>query len=469
MNGTNSKEDGAGGGPLSYGQRALWFLQQLEPTNCAYNIAIAGRLTGVLDAGLLEACFRSLVQRHASLHTVFPAIKGKPIQFSRDNSGSLDFNFGQYDASSLAWEDLRERLARECQTPFDLEKGPVLKTMLFRVSEREHVLLLVVHHIAVDYASVVQLVRELGALYAARGSIAAAGLRELTRTYIDYARWQDDMLSGPGGAELWEYWSRQLSGELPVINLPFDRPRQNRQTFRGNTYRFELERRLTAEVRTLARDLRGSPYTVLLAAVFSLLHLYSGQEDVLIGSPPIGRRSGEFDAVVGFFHNPVVLRSVLKPGADFTHVHEEVRRTTELALEHSDYPFSYLVERLKPSRDPGLSPIFQVMFVFYDASVDASLPLALAGQAARIDLGGLDLEFIEIDEAVSMLDLTLTLADENELLSASIQYNTDLFEYSTIEGMSRDLITVLEESAANPGIAIRKLPVAVRRLVACNA
>jgi alkanesulfonate monooxygenase SsuD/methylene tetrahydromethanopterin reductase-like flavin-dependent oxidoreductase (luciferase family) len=446
-------------GPLSHGQRALWFLQQLAPDNCAYNIAVAARITGPLDAGLLSVCFKSLVDRHASLRTIFPANKGKPIQLVRDSS---DIEFDTQDGSGVAWDDAKSRLIAVCQKPFDLEHGPVLRITLLKRSNSESVLLLVVHHIAIDYSSVVQLFRELGALYAASGSVAA--LPPLRLTYVDYAEWQNEMLTGPRGARLWEYWSQQLSGELPVINLPVDFRRHGQQTFRGDTYHFDFGV-LTSPLRRLVRETDGSLYTVLLSAVFAMLHLCTGQDDLLIGSPPIGRRRNEFNGVVGFFHNPVVLRSRLRPGSTFRRLHGDVTRTAEQALEHSDYPFSYLVERLNPSRDPSISPIFQVMFVLYDGPADAA-PLGTAGECtSRMDFGGLELEFIEIEDAVSMLDMTLTFVDEAESLSASIQYNTDLFESATIERIALDLTGIIEAAAARPDLFVEDLMVTARNRV----
>jgi natural product biosynthesis luciferase-like monooxygenase protein len=447
-------------GPLSYGQRALWFLQQLAPDNCAYNISVAARITGPLDAALLSSCFKSLVERHASLRTVFPANKGKPIQFVRDG---IDVQFDMLDGSGVDWKDAKTRLVEECHKPFDLERGPVLRITLLKLSDNESVLLLVVHHIAVDYSSVVQLFRELSLLYAAEGRRST--LPSLTLTYIDYAKWQNEMLAGPEGTRLWEFWKKELSGQLPIINLPVEFPRRQRQTFRGDTCHFEFPAPLSADLRRLVRDTNGSLYTVLLAAVFAMFHLSTGQDDVLIGSTPIGRRGYKYEGIVGFFHNPIVLRSRLHAASTFARLHGQVRRTVENALEHRDYPFSYLVERLKPPRDPAVSPIFQVMFVMYEDAGDAALQ-ASGGRAGRISVGPLEFEFIDIEDAVSMLDMTLTFVDEDQSLSASIQYNTDLFQRSTIERIARDLMVIIEAVAREPDKLVEDLLLTSRNDVA---
>lgn len=447
--------DNSGGksGPLSYGQRALWFLQKVSPDNCAYNIVLAARITGPLDTTLLRRSFQTLIGRHSSLAAVFPEVAGRPIQRVRDDS---EICFELRDASGLEWQTLRRQLCEEGQRPFNLETGPILRILLFSRSTVDNVLLLVVHHIAVDYASVQQAMKELGEIYSARLVEKEPILPRLSLTYIDYAKWQTDMLAGPQGSALSVYWRSRLSCDLSPINLPFDRPRQQAQTFRGDTYDFAIDDVSAAQVSKLVQELDGSLFTVLLSVFYCLLHFWTGQRDILVGSPPIGKRRPEFNGVVGFFHNPVVLRGELTPSESFDTLHRRTQAVVEGALNHQDYPFSYLVEQISPVRDPSYSPIFQVMFVLYDRAVSEG-KLGDAQQAASLELAGLDVEFLEIEEPVSMLDLTMTLVEEVETLTGSIQFNSDLFDRSTIESFANEFTNILRGAGTDPFRMIEEL------------
>lgn len=435
-----------GTGPLSYGQRALWFLQQLDPDSGAYNVKLAARISTAVDAAALRDAFQLLVNRHPSLRTVFPSFKLGPIQQIQEQQV---VNFKETDASDMSLEELRRLLGKESHEPFDLERGPLLRIHLFKSSPHEHVLLLTMHHIVVDFWSVALILEELSTLYAAGQRSAAEVLPALESHYLDYANWQMEMLEGPEGERLWTYWRQQLAGDLKPLSLPTDRPRQQMQTFRGTAHAFRLDSTLTSQLKALAASEAEDMFTLLLAAFQSLLYLYTAQTDILVGSPPVGQRRAGFERVVGFFHNPVVLRADLSGNPTFKELLGQASRTVREALRHQEYPFSLLVERLQPARDPASSPIFQVMFVFYKEKQRA-LPFLTGEAGSRINLGGLELELLDIEEQVSMLDLTLTVIEEGETLSASLQYNTDLFDSATIERMAMDFRRLLEASARNP-------------------
>jgi natural product biosynthesis luciferase-like monooxygenase protein len=442
-------------GPLSYGQRALWFLQQLAPESRAYNVMLAAQVHSQVEAATLQRAFQALTNRHAALRTVFRLSGGKPVQCVQEHQ-TIEFNI--LDAASLDWADLKRRAVEESHRPFDLEEGPLLRVSLFTRSSSEHLLLIIMHHIAVDFSSVAILLNELAVLYGAEQAGTAAALPVLNHQYLDYARWQMEMLSGPEGERLWAYWQSQLGGELPVMSLPTDRPRPQAQTFRGATRSFDLSKDLTARLKRLAEAERVNLYALLLSSFQILLCRYTGQEDILVGSPPVGERKPEFQGVVGFFHNPVVLRADLSGNPRFVKFLSQQGHLIRSALEHQDYPFSLLVERLQPTRDLRVSPIFQVMFVLYEAERQAVLPASAGEGQRRVSLGGLELEFLNLDEQVSMLDLTLTIIEEPESLSVSLQYNTDLFDESTIICMADNFRALLERVVADPQQRIRDLP-----------
>jgi natural product biosynthesis luciferase-like monooxygenase protein len=434
-----------GMGPLSYGQRALWFLQQLDPDSGAYNVKLAARISTAVDAAALRNAFQLLVNRHPSLRTVFPSFKSGPVQQVQEHQV---VNFKEADASTMSREELKRRLVEESHKPFDLERGPLLRIHLFKSSPHEHVLLLTMHHIVVDFWSVALILDELSTLYAAGQRRAEEMLPAPESQYLDYANWQMEMLAGPEGERLWTYWCQQLAGELTLINLPTDRPRKQVQTFRGAAHAFRLAPTLTSQLKALAASEAEDMFTLLLAAFQALLHLYSAQTEILVGSTPVGQRRAGFERVVGFFHNPVVLCADLSDNPTFKELLSQVSRTVREALRHQEYPFPLLVERLQPARDPSSSPIFQVMFVFYKGEQRA-LSFLTCEAGGRVNLGGLELELLDIEEQVSMLDLTLTVIEEGESFSASLQYNTDLFDGTTIKRMAEDFRRLLEALARN--------------------
>ena len=455
MEQTNSQTSSIQTGPLSYGQRALWFLQQLAPENRAYNVMLAAQAHSQVEAPALQRAFQALMNRHAALRTVFRLSRGKPVQCVQEHQ-TIDFKI--IDAASLDWADLKRLAVEESHKPFNLEEGPVLRVSLFTRSASEHLLLIILHHIAVDFSSIAIMLNELSVLYGAEQAGRAAALPILSHQYLDYVRWQMDLLSGPEGERLWAYWQNQLSGELPLMSLPTDRLRPQAQTFRGAARGFDLGKGLTARLKLLAAAERVDLYVLLLSSFQILLCRYTGQEDILVGSPPVGKRKPEFQRVVGFFHNPIVLRADLSGNPRFVEWLSQQDHLIQSALKHQDYPFSLLVERLQPARDLRVSPIFQVMFVLYAAEQQAVLPASAGDGRRRVNLGGLELEFLDLDEQVSMLDLTLTIVEEQETISASLQYNTDLFDESTIICMADDFRALLEGVAANPQQRIQDLP-----------
>src|SRR6266704_3178965 len=345
---------------LSHGQRALWFLHQLAPQSPAYNLLYAARIRTPLDILALQRSFRALLQRHPILTATYTMHNGEPVQAFHPQQATL---LELIDASAWSWEQLNQRLQEQADRPFDLERGPILRIILFSRAEQDYVLSLIIHHIAVDFWSLDLIIHELRLLYAAERTGVPAPLPARPPQYTDYIRWQAEMLAGPEGERLWAYWRQELAGELPMLNLPLDRPRPPVQTYRGASCTFELGEELSKQLKALANAEKTTLYTILLAAFQTLLYRYTAQDDILIGTTTLGRSRAELEKIVGYVANPVVLRANLSGNPTFKELLGRVRQTVIGALEHQDYPFPLLVERLQPKRDASYSPLFQTLFV----------------------------------------------------------------------------------------------------------
>jgi amino acid adenylation domain-containing protein len=444
--------------PLSYGQQGLWFLRNLAPESAAYNIARAVKINAALDVAALRRAFSALVERHAALRTTFATSQGHPIQRVADR---VELDFLAEDARHWSEAQLDGRLTEESERPFDLERGPLLRINLFTRSSDEHILLLAAHHIIVDFWSLALLMQELGLLYEAEQSGVRAALPAASSSYFAFVRWQSELLSSEEGERQWEYWRKQLSGELPILNLPATRPRPPVQTFRGASIPLRLSAATTRRLKALSREHGATLYMTLLAAFQALLYRYTGQEELLVGSVTAGRTKADFASLVGYFVNPLVLRATISGDDEFESLLAQVRRSVLDAFEHQDYPFSILVERLQAARDASRSPLFQVMFSMHKAHLpgDEALSLFALGEAgARMNLGGLELTSVPLKRRVAQFDLTLMLAETSEELYATFEYNTDLFDAATIAQMAQSFRTLLDAVVANPAERISRLP-----------
>jgi natural product biosynthesis luciferase-like monooxygenase protein/FkbM family methyltransferase len=443
--------------PLSHGQQALWFLYQLAPESTAYNISAAVRIKGELNPDGLRRAFQMLVARHPSLRTSFSAPLGEPVQKLHQG---VALSFEIEDAASWSDASLQAQLVEEAHRPFKLEEGALLRVRVFTRPAEEHVLLLSVHHIIADFWSLAVLIKELGTLYEAEESGVRAELLPLRLQYADYVHWKARVLSGSAGEESWKYWERQLSGELPVLNLPADRPRPPVQSFRGASHPFKLSKELTGKLKALGIARGATLYMTLLAAFETLLHRYSGQDEIIVGSPVAGRGRAELAGLVGYFINSVALRADLSANPTFESFLGQVRRTVLDAFDHQDYPFPLLVEKLHPHRDASRSPIFQAMFILQRAHLlnrEGLTSFALGETGARMELGGLALESMALEQRVTQFDLTLMMAEVDGALGASLQYNSELFEPATIRRMARHFETLLESITACPAQTVSTL------------
>jgi amino acid adenylation domain-containing protein len=432
--------------PLSFAQQRLWFLDRLLPDKATYNIASVWRLQGQLDALALEHSLNELVARHETLRTRFVLSGDEPMQvIGPPNAVALPIT----DLSALPQAE-REARARqitdtEARQPFDLEAGPLLRAQLLRLTAEEHLLVFNVHHIAFDGWSIGVLCRELSSGYNAFVSGHAPDLPRLPVQYVDYAVWQREWLQGEVLKRQLAYWKEKLA-DLSTLDLPTDRPRPPVPSNQGAQLTFELPAPLTQALKELSRREGVTLFMMLLAAFQVLLHRYSGQEDIAIGTPIAGRGRTELEGLTGFFVNTLVLRSNLAGNPTFTELLARVRKTALSAYAHQDLPFEKLVEELSPTRDISRNPVFQVMFVLQNTPESA------------LTLKGVRASRAPVAERNAKFDLTLSVAETAVGLRATWAYSTDLFDASTIERMTRHFKTLLEGIIANADQRIGQLP-----------
>ncbi|NNB85299.1 amino acid adenylation domain-containing protein, partial [Corallococcus exiguus] len=432
--------------PLSFAQQRLWFLDQLESGSALYNMPMVLWLEGPLDPTVLERCFTELVRRHESLRTTFEVEEGQPVQRV---APPAPLKLERIDLGDLPVEE-RELHARRfaqqaIQQPFHLGQGPLLRATLLRLSDERHALVLCMHHIISDGWSLPLLMREMGTLYEAFTQGRPSPLPELAVQYADYAVWQRQWLREEELERQLAYWREQLSDIPSHLELPTDRRRPSVQTFRGTSHPVRLAPDLSASLRLLAQREGVTPFMLLLAAFQLLLSRYAGQDDISVGSPIAGRRLTELEGVIGFFINTLVLRTRIQQGASFRELLQRVRETTLGAYAHQDIPFEKLVEELKPERNLAHSPLFQVWFVLNQPEPGARA------------VSGLALRPLEMDLGVSKFDLTLFLSDTPEGLAGSFEYNTDLFDNTTIARLGDHLRLLLETVVADPSARLARL------------
>jgi amino acid adenylation domain-containing protein len=435
--------------PLSLGQKALWYLYQLAPESPAYNLAGAARLPAeggrsAVDPAALRRAVQGLVDRHDALRATFCSRADGPVELL---PARVEAPFLHEDAGRWSAEELSRRLAEEAFRPFDLTRGPVFRTALFTRPDGAF-LVLAAHHAVADFWSLAVIARELAALYDGRD------LPPLPLRFADYARWQERAAAGPWGERLWSFWREQLAG-APPLDLPADRPRPPLQTFRGAARRARLGPAVARGVGELARRSGSTPFMVLLAGFAALLTRWSGQEDFLVGSPTSGRLADRFGdrlaGLVGYFVNPLPLRAGTAGDPTVAMLLGRVRRTALDAFEHQGFPFALLAERLRPERDAGRPPVFQVMLTLQKApspDLQALAAFALGEPGARLDLGGLRLESVALEPPGAPLDLTLMAAELDGDLAASLQFNTDLFDAVTAERLLGHLACLLQGMVA---------------------
>ena len=436
--------------PLSQGQRGLWFLHQLMPESAAYHLALAVRIHSHVDVPALRRSLQILVNRHACLRTAISmGEKGEPVQ---NVYAYKRLPFEHVEASALQEDELRKRVTRSYEEPFDLGKAPLMRVHLFTRSEQDHVLLLTFHHVVFDGHSLWMLLRELKELYAAETSGTRVSLRPLKHSYADFVAWQSEMLAGPEGETHLAFWKRQVEGAPPLLDLPTDRPRPSQPTGNGDTLFIRLDDELMQKVKTFSKEEGIKLYTILAAAYQILLYRYSGQEDMLIGFLTSGRPKLRFARITGFFVNPVVLRASFSRSLTFFEFLARQDVVVAKALEHQDYPFLGLVERLTVERDPRYMPLMQVEFNFFKMPRSAQFEelFVIDHQSDRVDFAGLSMESYGLKQEQGQFDLALEIAEGEGKYWGQFKYNTDLFEESTIVRMTDHYRSILEGMVTCP-------------------
>jgi len=441
------RREDRGPAPLSFSQMRLWFLDQLVPGSAAYNIPGALRLVGVLDPSVLQRVVDECVRRHEVLRTRFVA----------DEDGMPHHVVSPAAARPLPLVDLvglgEERAASEAdrltgedaERPFDLETGPVLRATLLRLAPEVHVVLLNVHHIASDGWSQILLFQELTGLYRAFADGRPSPLPELPIQYSDFAAWQQAWLRGEVLERQLGFWRERLAGGEP-LELPTDRPRPAVQTFQGSTLGVELETDLSERLESLARAEGASPFMVLLAAFKVLLSRYSRQRDLSVGFPVANRKRMEIESLIGLFANTLVLRSEVLPGETFRELVARVRAVALQAYEHQDLPFEKLVDELAPERDMSRNPLFQVMFTFQK------------GKRSRIELPGLSFQQVTAERSTAMFDLWLSMRLFRDGFRGHLEYNSDLFDPTTVERLIHHLKGTLDAVSRNSELQMAEIP-----------
>ncbi|HWE34976.1 MAG TPA: amino acid adenylation domain-containing protein, partial [Isosphaeraceae bacterium] len=453
------RADAASGLPISPGQRSLWSLHRLDPDSAAYHVAGAARIRAALDVEALRRSFQALVDRHPALRATFPTDPdGRP---SRRTADAAAVDFRAVDVGFLDDSTIHKCLVEEACRPFDLEAGPVFRARLFTRSDDDHDLLISAHHILCDFWSVAILLDELGQLYTAEVSGRPAGLPPVEAADTDAIRQQVETLDGPDGERLAAYWDRRLAAPLPALDLPADRPRPARPTGRGAKATATIDAALAGRLVNLGAEHGASLFVTLLAAFQALLARESGQDDVLVGTPVAGRDRPGLADVVGYFVNPLPIRVDVSDDPDFLALLGRVRRLVLDAIDHKDYPFPLMVDRLDAPRDPSRSPVFQVMFAFQQAQRlgDRGLsPFVLRGDGPTMELAGVPVESVALDLGAAQFDLTLNAAEAHGRIELAAEYSTDLFDAATIDRLLHHFMTLLASIVADPDRPISALP-----------
>ena len=431
--------------PLSWAQERLWFVHHLEGDSGAYTIDVTVRLTGNLNIQALEQAFGEIVQRHEPLRTRFKVKDNKPVQIIDQN---VDLTLPVVDLQHLPdpWKQLKALTKAAASKPFDLANDSVLRVKLWQVAQDDYVLLFVIHHIAADGWSLGILVEELSAYYRGFSTGLAATLPELPIQYADFAVWQRQWLTNQVLERQLSYWKQQLTGAPPLLELPTDRPRPAVQTFRGGTEQFQLDSQLTQQLKKLSQTSGSTLFMTLLAGFVVLLSRYSGQTDLVVGSPIANRNRTEIEPLIGFFVNTLALRFDLSQAPSFEAFLTQVREVTQNAYEHQDLPFEMLVEELQLERNLDRQPLTQVVFALQNAP------------SSPWDLPGLTVEGMSSGLDSVRVDLEVHLWDFPEGIRGFCSYNRDLFDGATIRRMMQHFQTLLTAIVENSQQSVALLP-----------
>ncbi len=431
--------------PLSFAQWRLWFLEQLRPGTHAWNTAVANRLTGSLDVDALRRALALVVERHATLRTVFVVEKGNPRPVVVA-SPSVDI-----PVTDLTTVPAGERAAaaqrlveEEVRRPFDLAADLMVRACLLRTAPDEHVLVVIAHHIACDGWSKGLLLSELCTAYDAFATGVAPEFADLPIDYADFAVWQRGWLTGDNLERLSAFWRERLAGAPPALELLTDRPRPATQAFAGAAELLDVPADVADAAAALGRSERATPFMTLLAAFTLLLHVRTGADDVLVGAPAAMRNSPELEPLIGFFANTLTYRTDLSGNPTFRSLVGRVRDTAVDVYRHQDLPFEKVVEVVRPPRDVSRNPIVQVN-------------MRVEGREPQVRLHGIAAEPIVVDPGIARFDLAIELGATDDGYSGYLEYNTDLFDRETAQGFASDFRALLAAAVAAPDVPVDEL------------
>ncbi len=433
--------------PLSFAEERLWFLDQWEPNSALYNIPFGIRLHGVLNLNALQQTLDAIVRRHETLRTRFEVEEGRPWQVVGPPASLV---VPLEDLSGLAEEEREPAARRICETesrrPFDLKQHPLLRAKLIRLQPTEHLLFLNAHHIVSDGWSVGVFLQEWRTLYAAFAEGKPSPLPELAIQYGDYAVWQRQWLQGDVLTKQLDYWRKQLAGAPPLLELPSDRPRPAKPTYRGAELSQKISAALAEELSAFNRRENVTLFMTLLTTFHVLLHRYSGQEDISVGTPIAGRNQAEVEELIGFFANTLVMRGDLSGDPTCRTALARMREVAYGAYAHQDVPFERLVQELQPKRDQSYAPLFQVMFVLVNTNWEMSR------------LPGVEAVPVLFESGTAKFDLLLSAREGVRSLELVLEYSTDLFDAATIRRLLGHYLNLLEAIVTNPEQRISELP-----------
>jgi len=433
--------------PLSYAQQRLWFLDQLEPNSSFYNVPFALHLEGTLKIDVLEKSLQEIIQRHESLRTNFLTLDGNPVQIIKPESNWKLTIINDKESKNYREENaLKQWLEIHSHQPFDLANESLIRATLLELSDTENLLLICMHHVVSDGWSMGVFIQELTTLYNAYTKGLNPLLKELPIQYADFALWQREYLQGEILQNQLNYWEKQLAAAPALLHLPTDRPRPPEQRFEGDRIRCLLSSELSQGLNRLSREKGVTLFMTLLTAFKVLLYRYTGQTDILVGTPIANRTRSELAGLIGFFVNTLVLRTDLAGNPSFSEALKQVRKTATDAYDHQDLPFEMLVEALQPERNMSYTPLFQVMFGLDNEVLN------------EIDLEGIKATSQPLEFKKAKFDLSLFIQVKEAGMTAHWEYNTDLFNGETIERMNGHFLTLLEGIIANPGERISQLP-----------
>ncbi len=443
--------------PLTEGQKALWFLHQLAPKSPAYNLVYSGKISPMVDIEVMKEAFTGLYSRHPMLDVTFHTVDGVPVQ--RIHKGRT-IDFREHDVTRLNDKQIKALLIEHANKPFNLESGPVIRLELFRTADNAHITLLCMHHIVSDAWSVTLFMNDLIESYFSRKLGKEPEWEEIPARYHDFVAWEQNHLAGESGDRMLEYWKNHLDGAPMVLDLPTDRPRPPVQTFNGSAYGFKLEEDLTKKIIELSQSENATMFTTLLSGFEILLHRYCNQEDLLVGVPLAGRNQKELHDLVGYFINPVAVRSNVEDDPTFRDYLAGNSEVVIGTLENQHYPLAKLVDQLRVPRDPSRSPVFQVSFSMekipgLDGGDAAVFMIGQGGH--KIHVGDITVETVDLTLRQAQFEITLVVEEADGILYGCWQYNADLFDPETIAYLNSLYTQILAQVTENPELHVSEI------------